>query len=171
MLTEIFCEIDDFCIKFKDNLIGLFPKSKMYLSEIMTLVVNFHLSNYRTFKHYIQFIKQYLYKEYVSNIIDLPKENFRKFYTLRWQIELVFKNWKSNFKLEKVSGIKIQRIKCMIYSKPLMIIISTKLIYQIRNICWKEFKIEISEFKASKHFILTFQEFFKYVINKYREYI
>ena len=102
---------------------------------------------------------------YVSNIIDLPKENFRKFYTLRWQIELVFKNWKSNFKLEKVSGIKIQRVKCMIYSKLLMIIISTKLIYQIRNICWKEFKIEISEFKASKHFILTFQEFFKYVIH------
>lgn len=64
MLTEIFCEIDDFCIKFKDNLLGLFPNSKMCLSEIMTLLVNFHLSNYRTFKHYIQFIKQYLYKDF-----------------------------------------------------------------------------------------------------------
>lgn len=102
---------------------------------------------------------------YVSNIIELPKENFRKFYSLRWQIELVFKNWKSNFKLDKVSGIKTQRVKCMIYSKLLMIIISTKLIYQIRSLCWKEFKVEISEFKASKHFILTFHEFFKYVIN------
>jgi len=44
----------------------------------------------------------------------------------------------------------------MLYSKLILIIISTKLIYQLRNKYWKEFKIEISgvgkldatEFKA-----------------------
>lgn len=108
---------------------------------------------------------------YVSNIVNLPKNYFRVFYTLRWQVELVFKNWKSNFKLDKISGIKEQRVKCMIYSKLLMVIISTKLISQIRSLCWNELKIEISEFKASKHFILTFNLLFKHVINNQLENI
>lgn len=104
---------------------------------------------------------------YFSNI---PKEvlsmnNFRKLYGLRWQIEIVFKNWKSNFKLDKISGFKKERIKCMLYSKLILIIISTKLIYQFRNKYWKEFKIEISEFKAAKHIIIIFQEILKIVIN------
>jgi hypothetical protein len=103
---------------------------------------------------------------YFSNIPQeaLSMNNFRKLYGIRWQIEIVFKNWKSNFKLDKISGIKIERIKCMLYSKLILIIISTKLIYQLRNKYWKEFKIEISQFKASKHIIIIFQEILKIVI-------
>jgi hypothetical protein len=105
---------------------------------------------------------------YFSNI---PKEgllmsNFRKLYGSRWQIELVFKNWKSNFKLDKISGFKEERIKCMLYSKLILIVISTKLISQLRNIYWKEFKIEISDFKSSKHLIIIFQDILKIVITK-----
>ena len=59
MLTEIFCELDDFCIKFKESLIGLIPSCRMFLSEIMTILVSFHLSGYRTFKNYYHFIKTY----------------------------------------------------------------------------------------------------------------
>src|SRR5690606_18157734 len=64
---------------------------------------------------------------YVSNITNnlLAKDNFRKLYGIRWQIELVFKNWKSNFNLDKVSGIKPERIKCMLYSRLLLIFISS----------------------------------------------
>lgn len=104
---------------------------------------------------------------YFSNIPKevLSMDNFRKLYNVRWQIELVFKNWKSNFKLDKISGFKQERIKCMLYSKLILIVISTKLIYQLRNKYWKEFKIEISEFKAGKHLIIIFQEILKIVIN------
>lgn len=110
---------------------------------------------------------------YVSNIGDnlLVKDNFRKLYGIRWQIELVFKNWKSNFNLDKVSGIKPQRIKCMLYSRLLLIFISNKIIYLLRNIYWIETKTEISEFKASKHLIIVFSEVLKLTIKKLQKKI
>ena len=75
-LVEIFCDIDDFCQIFepmwnqqqiesgkkKRNRQG-----KMSLSEIMTIVIHFHQSSYRTFKAY--------YKEYVCVYLraEFPK--------------------------------------------------------------------------------------------------
>lgn len=108
------------------------------------------------------------YNIYVSNIEDryLSNNNFRKLYGIRWQIELVFKNWKSNFNLDKVSGIRIERVKCMIYSRLVLIFISTKIIYQLRNIYWIETKIEISQDKSSKHLIIVFSEILKLTIKK-----
>jgi len=60
-VVEIFCEIDDFCkIYFKGQKTKILPnpnrkrhrKSQMDLSEIMTIVILFHLSHYRTFKDF-----------------------------------------------------------------------------------------------------------------------
>ncbi len=68
-ITSLFCEIDDFCIEFEptynQNVIALGIKkrirpSTMSLSEIMTIIILFHCSNYRTFKmFYTGFIKDY----------------------------------------------------------------------------------------------------------------
>ena len=69
IILAIFCDVDEFCKSFeaycKEHLLevssekkGFFPKSSMALSEIMTIVILFHLSQYRTFKWY--------YKSYVS---------------------------------------------------------------------------------------------------------
>lgn len=61
MLTELFCEIDDFCNALpKDSLNLLTDNSKakrmrvgkMTLSEIMTIIVAFQVSGYRNFKTY-----------------------------------------------------------------------------------------------------------------------
>ena len=59
-LLAIFCDVDDFCKAYKAYyetylLIDkkqIVPKTSMYLSKIMTIVIYFHLSNYRTFKWY-----------------------------------------------------------------------------------------------------------------------
>lgn len=59
-LTEIFCQIDDFCKQFeqagKHWLSGPDKKRNrpcsVSLSEIMTIMVLFHMSNYRTLKHF-----------------------------------------------------------------------------------------------------------------------
>jgi len=63
MLLEIFCDIDDFCKTFTDywhkHLVTdgrpIIPKCAMSLSEIMTIVIYFHLSGQRTFKWYYKY--------------------------------------------------------------------------------------------------------------------
>ena len=83
---------------------------------------------------------------------DIPTESVRKFYTIRWQIEIVFKNWKSNFKLDEVNGIRPERIKAMIYAKLLLIFIVTKITRLASIYIWNKFQREVSEFQAAKHF-------------------
>jgi hypothetical protein len=76
-LTEIFCNIDDFHREFEDSLSGNLPIScegvdiplqippcALSPSEMMTLVVAFHLSNYRTFKHFYQHVRKYWRHEF-----------------------------------------------------------------------------------------------------------
>ena len=64
-LLPIFCDVDDFCIEYekycKTHLLmetdQIMPKTSLSLSEIMTIVIYFHLSNYKTFKwYYLQFV-------------------------------------------------------------------------------------------------------------------
>lgn len=70
MLTTLFCFIDDFMKEFslewKKNLLSSQttqrgPSCCMSDSEIMTIVILFHQSNYRTFKHF--------YKEHVTKTL------------------------------------------------------------------------------------------------------
>ena len=60
-LTELFCDVDDFCQEFEpkweqfqlgNGLRQRRRKSKLSLSEVMTIIIHFHQSNYRTFKSY-----------------------------------------------------------------------------------------------------------------------
>jgi hypothetical protein len=66
-LTELFCEIDDFCMTYLDKLHSsalpatsddrqALSRCVMALSEIMTIVVWFHLSGFRTFKKFYVYV-------------------------------------------------------------------------------------------------------------------
>ena len=66
-LIELFCVVDDFCLKFlpyfEQHLLNLEGKqrkrpSKMSPSEIMTIVIHFHQSQFRNFKAYYQTVLQ-----------------------------------------------------------------------------------------------------------------
>lgn len=59
--TEVFCDVDDFCQQFEPlwraRQIENGPRKRrrqrrMATSEIMTILIMFHASNYRTFKHF-----------------------------------------------------------------------------------------------------------------------
>jgi hypothetical protein len=59
--VAIFCTIDDFCKLFEPHwqqvLLAAAPKQRdrkprLCLSEVLTIIVGFHLSGYRTFKDY-----------------------------------------------------------------------------------------------------------------------
>jgi len=90
---------------------------------------------------------------YITNApaTHIPREQIRSLYRIRWQIELIFKNWKSNFALAKVTGKRPERIKCMIYAKLLFILITTKLCGAIQNYVWFTSQREVSCFQAAKY--------------------
>ncbi len=58
---KLFCHVDDFCLKFEpefnkrlleDGTRKRIRKSRLCLSEVMTIIIWFHMSGYRTFKDY-----------------------------------------------------------------------------------------------------------------------
>lgn len=69
-LTELFCNVDDFCQEFEpkwqqyqleNGLRMRRRESSLTLSEIMTIIIHFHQSNYRTFKsYYIKYVSFFL---------------------------------------------------------------------------------------------------------------
>ncbi|MCT8345591.1 IS982 family transposase [Photorhabdus kleinii] len=69
-LEELYCGVDDFCQKFiplwhqqliENGLLKRRREASLSLSEVMTLLILFHMSHYRDFKtFYIQHVKHYL---------------------------------------------------------------------------------------------------------------
>ncbi|MEA3350711.1 MAG: IS4 family transposase [Chloroflexota bacterium] len=99
----------------------------------------------------------------------IPKRVVRQFYAIRWQIELIFKSWKSNFQLDKITGRRPERIKCMIYAKLLFIFITTKIIRLACIYTWNNSKREVSEFQAAKHFKIVGYDWMKSINNNPQE--
>lgn len=88
-LTTLFCLIDDFCQKFEPhwkkkliaNKSNRGPNCSMSLSEIITIVVFFHQSNFRTFKHFYFHLKNNFSKEFpnllsYTRFVDIKKRAF-----------------------------------------------------------------------------------------------
>jgi len=77
-VTEIYCDVDDFCILFlpsweKSLLPEEKPKRKrtfiMSASEVMTILILFHGSHYRNFKnYYTQYIPLVLGREFPKRV-------------------------------------------------------------------------------------------------------
>lgn len=103
---------------------------------------------------------------YISNTSEelLPKKHFRAVYAVRWQIELVFKSWKSSFALDRVTGYREERIKCMIYAKLLFIFITSAITHAIKNYVWLTQNREVSEFRAAGIFRISASEWLRLLI-------
>lgn len=78
-IVEIFCDIDDFCkCFFKGQASRILPnpnrkrqrKCQMCISEIMTIVVLFHLSHYRTFKDFYHECVLFHLREYFPELVS-----------------------------------------------------------------------------------------------------
>jgi hypothetical protein len=73
-VLELFCAVDDFCQAFepvwRQHLLGAGEvrrqrSGQLCLSEMMTLMIHFHQSRYRDFKHYYQdYVQVYLRQEF-----------------------------------------------------------------------------------------------------------
>jgi hypothetical protein len=66
------------------------------------------------------------YNIFITNVDKdvLSAGKIRKAYYLRWQIELVFKTWKSFFEIDKIKNVKKDRMECQLLAKFLWILLN-----------------------------------------------
>lgn len=81
-LVELFCDVDDFCNVFipqwqkqllEDGTQKRQRDSRMTTSEIMTIVVSFHMSHYRDFKNYYLGYVSLMYKNEFPNLLSYTR--------------------------------------------------------------------------------------------------
>jgi len=103
---------------------------------------------------------------HISNAPEemLPKKHVRTLYGIRWQIELVFKKWKSCFHLDDVSGIRKERIECMLYAKLLFIFLSENIVNFSRNLLWLHGRREASGPKAANEIAVISDKWLEFII-------
>jgi hypothetical protein len=97
---------------------------------------------------------------YVTNISaeKLKIEYVRQIYRLRWQIELVFKAWKSIGKIEQVKKMKEQRIETMLYAKLIMLVLCKDIFWNLAINNPKRKKDGLSIYKTFKLLICNIKE-------------
>ncbi|MGN4817321.1 IS4 family transposase, partial [Bacillus cereus group sp. MYBK163-2] len=73
---------------------------------------------------------------YVTNIPWewVPMEQVHELYTLRWQIEIVFKTWKSLFKIDHYRNVKQERLECQLYGKLIAIFLCSSTMFKMRQL-------------------------------------
>lgn len=72
---------------------------------------------------------------FITNVAKevLPDKVVSSLYRMRWQIELIFKIWKSTFGIHHVRKMKYQRWLCLLHFKLLMMIVNWNIIMAQRN--------------------------------------
>jgi len=91
---------------------------------------------------------------YITNIPAemLDNENVRTLYRLRWQVELVFKIWKSIGEIHKTKEVKIHRFETMLYAKLIWIVLNWVILWQLTGYFWCERQIYLSPIKSFNTF-------------------
>ncbi len=105
---------------------------------------------------------------------DIPSKQIRLLYTLRWQIELMFKIWKSIGEIDKVKKMKLERFETFLYAKLIWIVINWHIMRQIVGYYFNEEGIKISPYKLYKSLkasILEFRDVIKKGIDQTCRYI
>jgi len=89
---------------------------------------------------------------FISNVAadQIPMKKVYSFYRLRWQIELMFKIWKSLCHLDKVKKVKRQRLECYLYAKLIGIVLSWRMIWAVAKFIFVNDKKALSYYKAFK---------------------
>lgn len=90
---------------------------------------------------------------YVTNVdpAQLPADKIRSIYGIRWQIEILFKTWKSFMKIDQTRNIGPAQFQCCLYGALIRMVISMRIFQLLKLHYWKTHEIELSEIKAMKY--------------------
>ena len=112
LLVEIFYDVDNYCIAFEEycrnhfieetncSNFSIIKSRNLSLSEVMTIIIYFHLSSYRNFKAY--------YTKYVSTILRsyFPKiVSYNRFVELMQEALVPLLLYMTKFRNGKCTGI------------------------------------------------------------------
>jgi len=77
---------------------------------------------------------------FVTNVEEekLPIEKIMPLYRFRWQVELMFKNWKSVFSIHALQKMKAERYITMLYTRLILIVVNLQLINKMQSTLNKE---------------------------------
>ena len=132
---------------YKDVLIGnkvkmpvrlvieLMPE-QIYEQRMRKIRRNHSRKGYQTSEEY-KFLCRFNF--FITNVPKtiLPDEVISALYRIRWQIELIFKIWKSVIGIHHTKRMKYQRWLCLLYFKLLMMIVNWNIIMTKRNHLYK----------------------------------
>ncbi|QHV47505.1 IS4 family transposase (plasmid) [Bacillus cereus] len=78
----------------------------------------------------------------------VPMGQVHDWYSLRWQIEILFKTWKSFFHIHHCKKIKRERLECHLYGQLIAILLCSSIMFQMRKLLLTKKKQELSKYKA-----------------------
>lgn len=69
-------------------------------------------------------------------------------YSIRWQVEILFKTWKSLFEIDHVRAMKQDRLECHLYGTMIRILLASMMAFQCRYYLYRKHDMEGSEYKC-----------------------
>lgn len=75
-----------------------------------------------------------------------------KAYPMRWQLELIFKSWKSHCHLSAINAKKKETVLCYLYGRMLLVLLTYALYPPVRAVVWMKTHRELSLLKFVCHF-------------------
>ena len=87
---------------------------------------------------------------YITNTSseEVPTTYVHALYSLRWQIEMLFKTWKSFFEIDACKPIKKDRLECHLYGQLIGMLLCSSTMFQMRQLLLEKKKQELSEYKS-----------------------
>jgi len=92
------------------------------------------------------------YNVFITNLGDekYAGQLVMNLYAIRWTIEIVFKVWKSVYKIQQVNATNEHRFMCQLYGKLIWIFLNQKLFSWVKTHFWNRHHIDLSEMKGHK---------------------
>ena len=104
---------------------------------------------------------------FITNIParNISLEEITLLYRLRWQVELMFKSWKSVCAIHKLQPMKYERFACLLFAKLILIVVNLQIIRNLQGYHFKKTGKILSEYKCFK----TLQESFSILKSIWKE--